>query len=220
MTIALLIDGGWVMLGVVELRQYTLHPGQRETLVELFEREFIEAQEAAGIRVLGQFRDLDAPDRFVWLRGFPDMGARPGVLSAFYGGPVWARHRDVANATMIDSDDVLLLRPVPGGPSLPEDEQGPESSASLTVTVHRLREPPSDACLEQFAACGAGAIALLQSEPAPNNFPALPVREGEHVLVRIARSADGAGAWRHLESLLDGPPQVLRLGPTDRSVLR
>lgn len=53
---------------VVELRQYTLHPGRRDTLIELFDREFVETQEALGINVIGQFRDLDGPDRFVWLR--------------------------------------------------------------------------------------------------------------------------------------------------------
>ncbi|TIT92200.1 MAG: NIPSNAP family protein, partial [Mesorhizobium sp.] len=31
---------------VVELRQYTLKPGRRETLIALFDREFIETQEA------------------------------------------------------------------------------------------------------------------------------------------------------------------------------
>src|SRR4051812_3912762 len=74
-------------LAVLELRQYTLHPGRRDELVALFEREFVETQEAAGIRLLGSFHDLDAPDRFVWLRGFPDMAARADALGAFYGGP-------------------------------------------------------------------------------------------------------------------------------------
>src|SRR5437868_5726448 len=31
---------------IVEIRQYTLYPGQRDVLIELFERAFIEAQEA------------------------------------------------------------------------------------------------------------------------------------------------------------------------------
>src|SRR5512143_2637487 len=97
---------------VLELRQYTLHPGRRETLIELFDREFVDPQETEGMRVIGQFRDLDAPDRFVWLRGFPDLATRAARLGAFYGGPVWQAHREAANATMIDSDDVLLLRPV------------------------------------------------------------------------------------------------------------
>ncbi len=57
-------------------------------LIDLFDREFIESQEELGMRVLGQFRDLSRPDRFVWLRGFPDMSSRRDALAAFYGGPV------------------------------------------------------------------------------------------------------------------------------------
>ena len=55
------------------LRQYTRHPGRRDDLVALFEREFAETEEAEGIRLIGQFLNLDDPDRFVWFRGFPDM---------------------------------------------------------------------------------------------------------------------------------------------------
>ena len=96
---------------LIELRQYTLQPGQRDVLIDLFDREFVETQEATGMCLVGQFRDVERPDRFVWIRGFPDMPARATSLQAFYGGPVWAAHREAANATMIDSDDVLLLRP-------------------------------------------------------------------------------------------------------------
>jgi NIPSNAP len=97
---------------VIELRQYTLRPGQRDVLIDLFDRELVEPQEAEGMAVVGQFRDLDDPDRFVWIRGFGDMASRARALAAFYGGPAWKAHRAEANATMIDSDNVLLLRPV------------------------------------------------------------------------------------------------------------
>lgn len=70
-------------MSIVELRQYTLHPGARETLIELFEREFVTGQQSAGITVGGRFRDLDDPDRFVWLRAFPDMEHRRRSLEAF-----------------------------------------------------------------------------------------------------------------------------------------
>ena len=40
---------------VVELRQYTLHPGRRAELVELFDREFVEPQEQHGLQVIGTF---------------------------------------------------------------------------------------------------------------------------------------------------------------------
>src|SRR5690349_19354884 len=97
---------------VVELRQYTLRPGQRDVLIELFDRELVEPQETEGMAILGQFRDLDRPDRFVWLRGFPDMPRRADALTRFYRGPVWKAHSSAANATMVDVHDVLLLRPV------------------------------------------------------------------------------------------------------------
>src|SRR5262249_24799354 len=90
----------------------TLHPGQRDVLIELFEREFVETQEVLGMHVIGIFRDLDDPNEFVWLRGFADMGVRLEGLKAFYvDGAAWKAHRQAANATMIDSDNVLLLHP-------------------------------------------------------------------------------------------------------------
>jgi hypothetical protein len=72
--------------GVIALRQYTLRPGTRDAFVALFDAELAEPQKADGIRVLGQFRDLDRPDMFVWLRDFPDMEARRRALHGFYDG--------------------------------------------------------------------------------------------------------------------------------------
>lgn len=112
---------------IVELRQYTLRPGARDTLIELFEREFVTGQEAVGITVGGRFRDLDDPDRFVWLRSFPDMDGRARALRAFYHGPVWQGHREAANATMLDSDDVLLLR----GPGF----SAPDGAGPVVATI-------------------------------------------------------------------------------------
>jgi hypothetical protein len=62
--------------------------------------------------IIEQLRDLDDSNRFAWLRGCTDMCSRTEALQAFYGVPVWEVHRAAANATMIDSDNVLLLRSV------------------------------------------------------------------------------------------------------------
>ena len=129
---------------VVELRRYTLHSGAREALIDLFDRELVETQEAVGLYVLGQFRDLDDPDSFVWLRGFRDMRARARGLEDFYGGPVWRKHRDAANATMIDSDDVLLLRATTPIEHDPRRRTTRSDSPIVTLTVHHLaRDRPS-----------------------------------------------------------------------------
>jgi len=69
---------------VVELRRYTLRPGQRDTLVELFDDNFVESQEAVGIDLIGQFRELDDPDVFIWIRGFRSMEERAHGLADFY----------------------------------------------------------------------------------------------------------------------------------------
>jgi hypothetical protein len=38
---------------VVEFRRYRLRPGARERLIDLFDREFVETQEAVGMKVIG-----------------------------------------------------------------------------------------------------------------------------------------------------------------------
>jgi quinol monooxygenase YgiN len=218
---------------VIELRRYALHPGERETLIELFDRELVEPQEAVGMRVLGQFRDLDDPDSFVWLRGFEDMAARRDALAAFYGGPVWREHRDAANATMIDSDNVLLLRPATPASGLELDPRrrpppGAETAppGMLTATICSLRPATAAAFPELFErelepalrAAGTDVLAVFCSEHSPNDFPALPVREGEEVFVWLSRS--GGVARLDLADHLTQPPETLRLTPTSRSLLR
>jgi NIPSNAP len=207
-----------------ELRQYTLRPGQRDVLVELFDREFVETQEAEGMAILGQFRDLDRPDRFVWLRGFPDIATRAAALTAFYSGPAWKAHAAAANATMVDIDDVLLLRPVRGfhlfdGTRPPVGAPAPESVVLATIY---LRDHPFDDGFSALFARSAGpALAWYRTEYAENDFPALPVRTGVHAFVWFARfdsveALDEQPAWE--------PPGVkvhrLRLAPTGRSLLR
>jgi hypothetical protein len=210
---------------VLELRQYTLYPGQRDVMIELFDRELVEPQEAVGMRVVGQFRDLDRPDRFVWLRGFPDMESRRQSLVAFYGGPVWKANRDAANATMIDSDNVLLLRPIDpqSGFALGKATRplpgASERSSLIVATIYYLDGPPADATIRAFEGHLRRPIASLRTEPAENTFPALPVRAGEQVLISFSPFAAGAPPPELLARLVREPEQ-LRLEPTARSLLR
>jgi len=235
---------------VVELRQYTLHPGQRDVLIELFEREFVHPLEDAGMTVLGQFHDLDRPDRFVWMRGFPDMYRRAQGLAAFYSGPVWHAHREAANATMIDSDNVLLLRPARDGAgiAIPERRRAARSAPPLAhrrivVTINPLAKPADARKMERFETviapaledAGARVLGCYVTETSANNFPRLPVRDGEHVFVWFTSFADDAAYANHLARLeasaawrecidtwnegLVAAPEVLRLAPTARSLI-
>ncbi len=214
---------------MLELRQYALRPGARETLIDLFDATFVESQEDEGMTIVGQFRDLDEPDRFTWLRGFPGMEARERSLAAFYGGPIWRANSAAANATMLDADNVLLLRPArPESAFAPTERSRPTGVVEAAIvsledeaeTAEAVRRFEHDV-LPALAGDGDTVLGYFVTEPGPNTFPALPVREGEHVLVvflglREPRT-DGA---RPLETLgAARPPEVLRLSPTPRSAL-
>jgi hypothetical protein len=216
---------------LVELRQYLLHPGQRDTLIELFDREFVVTQEAVGIQVLGQFRDPVRPDHFVWLRGFHDLDSRHVALTRFYGGSVWAAHRDAANATMIDSDNVMLLRPATSSDALPVlQRKGVCTQARVGLVL---------IVVEQVDTIDAGAIAAFRSEiatdlehsgfqplglyatePSPNTFTRLPVRtEPSLVWIGSCETNDVAEARKATEAISRPRRERHVLIPTTHSLL-
>jgi hypothetical protein len=225
---------------VVELRHYTLHPGQRDVLMDLFETKFVKGLQEAGMSLHGEFRLDGHPDEFVWMRGFKDMDDRPRALEKFYYGPLWKANRDAANATMVDSDNVLLLEPVAReGFTLAR-----KLAATMTATIYLLQSPV-DPRFERFfdervapvlTATGAEPIAALRTLEVRNNFPNLPVREGEHAFVWIAafdnddslRRHDerlaASDAWHRAEGELQAhlarPPERLVLHPTQPSLDR
>lgn len=111
------------------------------------------------------------------------------------------------------------------------------SRGLLEASVFALREPASTELLalarEQMSPClmqgGAQALGWYVSEPARNDFPRLPVREGEPVLVLLGMFGDAAlhqawmaqaPRWWERAPGLAAPPQVLRLAPTARSALQ
>jgi quinol monooxygenase YgiN len=228
---------------VVELRRYTLKPGARDTLIEIFEDHLVETQEATGMRLGGLFRDRDDPDRFVWMRAFASLEARRAALTAFYGGPVWKTHGPAANATMVDSDDVLLLRPTdPAHPALPpRTPRRPRTAAPdcerVLVTAY-VHDPDKD--LESWlardvhpvieAALGT-RVGTWRTEPGPNTYPALPVRP-DHAFVWTATFVDDTArlagiarletspAWAAMRPVLASrvrSREVMQLQPTARS---
>lgn len=234
---------------VLELRQYKIVAGQRDRFIDLFEHEFIETQEAEGMELIGQFRDRSDPDRFTWIRVFPDMATRQKALTAFYSGPVWQTRRGTANPMLLDNDNVLLLRPAtPGAGFLlgrPRPGANAKASGGLVVlTIYYLWKWPDEGFADFFAQRLAPALrraglpieARLVREESANNFPRLPVREGEKLFVWATR-ADNELAWkaalmrleqdpewpqlsRQLSDLEERPAQRLLLEPTPRSRLR
>jgi len=230
---------------IVELRRYTMRPGAREVLVRLFEGAFIEPQEEAGMHVIGHFREPDDPDVFTWLRGFRGMHDRARSLAEFYFGDIWRAHRDAANATMLTSDDVLLLRPArPSsafaltGPRAPRGSDAP-APGIVEATILELGSTADENEVLSFfelavAQCveaeGGTILGYFLTEPSRNDFPELPVREDVNVFVFFSGFADSASHAAGREDSeasravceapgLSSPPRVLHLEPAARSLL-
>jgi hypothetical protein len=239
-------------ISLVELRQYVTYPGKRDELIGLFENHFVEPQEELGMMILGTFREAEHPSHFTWMRGFTDMDSRARGLNAFYSGSVWAAYRNVANPTMEDSDNVLLLRNAyPGsGFALPGGKRAPIGSSALpggivVVNIYYLKSEPNAGFVDFFKReilpelnrAKIPVLATLIPEAATNNFPKLRIREGENLFVWVTRFGDTGDYQRHLAGLkeqprwrgqisaklhaqLDSPPEILKLQPTARSLLR
>lgn len=216
----------------IEIRRYTLHPGARERLIDLFEREFIETQESCGMVPLGHYRDLDDPDAFVWFRGFATFDSRSECLEAFYvNGKAWAANRDAANSTMIDSDNVLMLRaarPYSGFDlrGLERDSSAAAPTSFVAVSTARVSEEDGDSFASVFERESLGRlerhgsrIAYFLTEPRPNAFPRLPVREDSvFAVVGVCQDLEQLQAWSTV--LLPRGFETMRLAPANRSLYR
>lgn len=232
-------------LSSVELRRYRMKPGRRDDLIAIFEEHFIEGQEACGMVPVGQYRDLDDDDAFVWFRGFPRFEERAAALEAFYvHSETWRTNRDAANDTMIDSDNVLLLRPareesgfdlrgmVRQAPTAHETPHG-----LLWSCVVMLESPASEATVAAFERSAlplltdiAGNLSYFVTDERRNDFPRLPVREGEYAFVACG-TCSTLDDFERCKQIVDerfipelaervATVEHLRLRPARRSLLR
>ena len=231
---------------VVELRRYDIAPGQRDRFVRYFDAYFPEAFDQLDCMVFGQFEDRAAPTKFVWLRGYHDINARPIADAAFYYGPVWREHRVKVNALFPGaSDNVLLLRPLNAStgvtvlPAVDPVDEAQGAHGVVVAQIFAMKKGDEDA----FARRAQAAFAHYESakvHPAgvlvtldvPNNFPQLPIRTDGPFLVWLGVVEDDA-ALKEFEALasqvghsleatgmLHGTPERLVLDPTPRSRLR
>jgi hypothetical protein len=138
---------------------------------------------------------------------------------------------------MVDSDDVLLLRPTdpPHRPGPCETDAGAHPGAVVAIGVvtyrpeYRLERHLSTLGHAALEAAFGVPVATWRTNPAANSFPELPVRR-EHAFVWQASFADGellAGALHRLDdsapwrcarlALGEHRETRLRLAPTPRS---
>jgi NIPSNAP len=206
---------------IVELRQYTLVPGKRDELIRLFEDHFIESQEAAGITAIAQFRVLDDPNTFYWLRGFDSVEGRATALSTFYHGPVWPKYRGIANSLLLETENVLLLHPAHDGSGFaaPSEARPPigstvEPRGLVVATIYDLG-PNTGVQFDQIFEKtirpvvqndGAKVLGTFVTDHRPNSYPSLQVRSDANVFVWLACYPSEA-AYEQFAAALATDPQ-------------
>jgi hypothetical protein len=229
---------------VVEFRRYTITPGGQQDFATYFQSYFPEAFQQLGAIALGQFTERGNPTSFTWLRGFKNMEGRAIVNSAFYYGPLWKEHKATLNALIVDSDNVMLMRPLRPVPVLPAVDPVKEREGAHGVVVAQIFALKAGVTAEAFAqqaesafssyrAAGAREAGILATLDVPNNFPQLPVRtDGTYVAwmgivkdnqvleLRLKPAIDHAAAAIDKTGLLRAAPELLILDPANRSRLR
>jgi hypothetical protein len=99
---------------IVEVRSYRIKPGRRGEFIRFFESRAVPALRALGMKVYGPLLDLENPNKFAWLRGFPSLEERDRMKEAFYGGALWKNELEAIAMPMIESYDVILCETSPG----------------------------------------------------------------------------------------------------------
>jgi hypothetical protein len=231
---------------VIEFRRYTVKEGKREHFAEYFESYFPEAFQQMGAMAFGQFFERKNPVGFTWMRGFKNTDARAVINAGFYYGPLWREHAFTMNSLMVDSNNVLLLRPLNperGVTVLPSVDPVTERKGAQGVVVAQIFAvkansvdafaQEAEAAFSGYRAAGAREAGVLVTLDAPNNFPQLPVRTDGPYLVWLGIVKDNQSletqftplAERSSKSLsatglLRGAPELVILDPTRRSRLR
>jgi hypothetical protein len=150
------------------------------------------------------------------------------------------------NSLMLDSDNVLLLRPLSpeqGIPVLPSVDPVKEEKGAQGVVVAQIFTvkpnnidafaKQAEATFASYGNAGAREAGILVTLDVPNNFPQLPVRTDGPYLVWLGIVKDTETletqftslAQRSVESLLAtgllrSAPELVILDPTRRSRLR
>jgi len=231
---------------VIEFRRYTIKDGERQHFAEYFESYFPEAFQQMGAIVFGQFFERKNPVGFTWLRGFKNTDARAIINAGFYYGPLWREHSSTMNSLMVDSDNVLLLRPLSPErrvlvlPAVDPIKEGKGAQGVVVAQMFAVKPNSVDAFAQQaeatfasYRAAGAREAGVLVTLDVPNNFPQLPVRTDGPYLVWLGIVKDNQTldslftplAERSSQSLSDtgllrSAPELLMLNPTRRSRLR
>jgi len=157
-----------------------------------------------GGYTLGQFKINGINDRFIWMRGFADMNTRMRFLNNFYvESRVWKEFGPGANAMMINSDNVYLLRPLNNNKCAKEQSEAINGNLlkmnnGIIVVDFYICNSTLDKVINLFHSSyipfiktlNIDNITLWVSEMSENDFPRLPVFQDKNLLLTITKYGD------------------------------
>ncbi|MBW3469891.1 NIPSNAP family protein [Arthrospiribacter ruber] len=80
-----------------EMRQYTVHEGKMQDLVDRFENHTLKLFEKHGIENVAYFLPLgDNPEYLTFILGYPDRAARDASWASFGSDPEWNQAREAS----------------------------------------------------------------------------------------------------------------------------
>ncbi|HEX9512796.1 MAG TPA: NIPSNAP family protein [Puia sp.] len=190
-------------IGVLELRNYVIKPGNRDRFIDFFEGNLITPQVELNGYPIGQYRIKGQENNFCWLRGFESMRSRSAFLPAFYYGPDWKKYRETANEMLANNDNIYLLRPVvlQNDSLVPAQfikSSGLRPGNHIAVVELYTANNKLDQLMMYFAKgylpalkeVGVDKYSLWISEFGENDFPGLPVFQDKNLLVMITYYKD------------------------------
>ncbi|HEV8082203.1 MAG TPA: hypothetical protein VGP55_03335 [Chitinophagaceae bacterium] len=212
-----------VSIGVIELRNYVLKQGMRDSFINYFEENLIQSQRTLKGYPIGQYRVKGYEDNFCWIRGFENMKERSSFLPSFYLGPSWQQHKKIPNSLLVNNDNVHLLSPI----ILQNDSLVSVHSINSALLIPKsgitvidfftantklelLKKLFAKSFLPLLKANELNAYTLWVSEAMPNDFPQLPVFQDKNLLVMITHfknELEYSEATKKIDSMM---PEALK----------
>jgi quinol monooxygenase YgiN len=100
-------------MSIVELRQYRMHPGQRDNWVRFMNEVIVPFQKSKGMQVLGMWVAEEDPDLFVWMREFESEAERERLYEEVYQSDFWKTEVAPNAVTMNNREKMVITRLIP-----------------------------------------------------------------------------------------------------------
>ena len=185
---------------VIELRNYLLRSGKRDSFIIGFEDKILDTLNSRGNYVLGQYRLKGAEDNFLWIRGFHDMPSRLNALKSFYSCKYWEEVVWIPQAYILNYTNVNLLKPLSFTNENQNNNSGFQSdwfgkSKGIAVVdyyyatngwLDKLVEFMKTKFDPVIRSSNVENISYWISEQASNDYIDLPVYQDKNLLVTIS----------------------------------